>query len=192
MCDPVTIAVVTGATLSAAGGVTSAVSSYRQGAAMDKYYNSLADQRVQEGQAAIDQAQRQSEVIQDTAKVEGKKLKTDQARFNSSVRAQLAAQGITGVTAEDIVTGNLTNERMDEILLRRNADVKSWEARTQGNYANWQAQNEATQLRFVGKQEKRAGKMKMYSTLLSTAGSTASTLAGSGIFKGKTPASTTT
>ena len=171
MCGPALPAVAIGLT-AAAGGV-SAYQQYQQGSAEKKYYNSLADRSITEGQYALETADRQSTAVQDTAKTSGERLAKDQQKFNASTRAQLSAQGISGAMAEDLITGNYNEQLMDKLILRNNADLKSWEINTQGAYANWDAVMKANDYRYAGKQAKKAGKIGAFTTLLGTAASVA-------------------
>ena len=185
MCVPL-LAVAAAATV--ASGGYSAYTQYQSGAAQNKYYNYMAANAnteagyaLSEGQQALKVGETQSRLVQDQASREGKQLKTDQARFNASQRATLAANGVYGVTAEDITTDTLSRERLDEMALRYNADVKSWEIGTDAKYKNqskqyqaWQSNVGADQLRYQGKAASYAGKTGAFSTLLSTATSVAS------------------
>lgn len=177
MCAPVALLAVAAGTQAAAGGAT-AISQYQQGAAQNKYYNYLADQSQAQGANNLKIADKQSTLIQDQASQEGKQLKTNQAEFNSAQRASLSANGVTGVTAQDIVSSSLSKEQMDEFAVRYNADVKSWQTNTEGQYKNWAANVQADQYRYAGKAAKSAGKTQAFTTLLSTAASVASTAYG--------------
>lgn len=165
MCDPITIAVVTTA---AAGGL-SAFSQYKEGVAQSKYYNYQADQARQEAVLAQKQGDAQSKLVQDSAKSQGKQLAEDQATFNASQRAQMAAMGLTGVTGEDITNDAFSKQKMDELVLRNNADVKSWEINEQAKNKAWASNIEADQLGYASKNARRAGKRQAFGTLLSTA-----------------------
>lgn len=169
MCDPVTIAVVA----TAAAGATQAYGQYQEGVAQNKMYQFQADQNRMEGNLAVTRGQKQSELIQDTASKEGKRLKTQQAGFSASQRAAMAASGVTGVTAQDITSDSFSKQRLDEMALRYNYDTKSYEVTEGAKYQKYALDTQADQLGFAGKNAKRAGKMKAYSTLLSTASSTA-------------------
>lgn len=178
MCDPVTLGTVaTVATIG--GGAYSAYNQYQSGRAEENYYNSLAQSQQQQGQYALEQGQRQSSAIQDSAKVQGKQLATESAQFNASQRAAMAAAGIQGVTAEDIEYDALNKQKLDEAALRYNADIKSWEAQTGAQYDDYQYREQARQSRVAGKNARKAGKTNAFSTLLSTA----SSVANSGMFK---------
>jgi len=162
-----TIAV--GATV--ASGAYSAHSQYAQGLAQKNLYKAQAAQAREQGALAIRESERQSTLVQDTAKEEGKRLKESQAEFNASTRASMAAAGVYGGTAEDILSNNINKEQRDEMALRYNADVKSWEAITQGRYSKWASDVESENLEYAGRQAKKAGKRAAIGTLLGTAGS---------------------
>lgn len=184
MCDPVTLTVVAGTAIAAGGGYT-AYNQYKEGVAADKYYQYQADQTNQEAAAVMRQGEQQSNLIQDTAKVQGKELKTQQGEFNASNKVIAAAMGMAGGSVEDAVSNNLSKQQMDEALLRYNADVKSWETREGAKNKNWALGVQADQLRYAGKNAKAAGKRKSISTLLGTAASVASLGAGAGAGGGK-------
>jgi hypothetical protein len=175
MCDPVTATVVG---LSVASGGFQAYNQYKQGVAESKYNNYLATQSENEGKAALAAGQKQSELIQDSAKEQGKSFKRGAAEFNAAQRAAMAAMGVEGVTAEDVASDTFNKQRMDELAIRYNADVKSWETQTQAANQNWQSQEQAKQYRYAAKNAKRAGKTAAFTTLLSTAASTASMFGG--------------
>lgn len=170
MCDPLTITAVG---LTAAAGGIGAYNQYQEGVATKNYYDAQAQQAQNEGQLALQQGQKQSELIQDTAKVQGKQLKTSQSQFNASQRAEMAASGLQGGSAEDILNTSFNTQQMDEMALRYNANVKSWETTESAKYKNYALGVQADQYRVAGKNAKRAGKMNAFSTLLGTAGSLA-------------------
>lgn len=175
MCDPIT-ATVAGLTI-ASGGVQ-AYSTYKQGVAESKYNNYLAQQSENEAKSALAIGQKQSELIQDSAKEEGKRFKGDSAQFNAAQRAAMAAMGVEGVTAEDIANDSYNKERMDELAIRYNADVKSWENNMNAANENWRLNEQAKQYRYAAKNAKRAGKIGAFTTLLGTAASTAGVFGG--------------
>lgn len=192
MCEPTTLLTVAAIGLTVAGGASSAYSQYQTGAAQNKYYNQMAENSnteagyaLAEGQQALKAGELQSKLIQDTQAQEGKALKTQHAEFNAASRAALAANGVYGVTAQDIETSNISKERLDEMALRYNADVKSWEVGVDAQYKNqgkkysaWQSNIQADQYRYQGKAAAYAGKVGAFTTLLSTAASVAAMGAG--------------
>ena len=169
MCEPATIATI--ATVGA--GALSAYGSYQEGASEQRYQNYVADQNVQQGKLALERGQRQSERIQDTAKEEGKRLEMDSTRHAASQRAAMAAAGVQGVTAEDIVSDSFSSEKLDELTLRYNADARSYETTESAKYEDYALRSKADQHRMAGKNAKRAGKINAFSTLLGTAASVA-------------------
>lgn len=183
MCVPLAAAAI--ATTVAAGGFT-AYSQYQSGAASNKYYQYMSDQSRQEGQLALKQGEAQSTAIQEQAKLQGKQLSTNQSEFNASQRAAMAAAGVTGVTAEDIVSSTFNKENLDKSLLRYNADLKSYESTSNAAYRNWASNVQADQLTYQGKAAKYAGKTQAFSTLLATAASVATIGAFSGLGAAKT------
>lgn len=174
MCLPIAALAV------AASSATQAYGQFQEGIANSKYYGYMSEQSRQEGELAVARGQRQSELIQDTASQEGRKLKVGQAGFNASQKAALAAQGVTGVTAQDIVSDTVNQEYLDEQALRYNADTKSYEVTEGAKYQKYAADVQADQYSYASKYAKKAGKMKAFTTLLGTAASTASMKSSSG------------
>ena len=182
MCNPVLIY----AGVTAVSGAYSAYNQYQQGVATNKYYNYLADQSTMQGQAALKAGAKQSELTQDTAKIQGKEQAYKSAETLASQRAAMAAMGMdpSSVSAQDVALSSMDKSRMDERAIRYNADIKSWESEYGASLENWQQQSQATQQRYAGKYAKWEGKTGAFSTLLGTAAS----IAGSGLLKGSTAA----
>lgn len=170
MCDPVTITAVG---LTVAGGATSAYSSYQEGLATAAYNDYLSKQARQDAEITQRTAKAQSQAIQDTAAIEGKRLSKQQAKALSKQSAALAAAGVSGGSAENILSESITNQQEDKNILRYNADLNSWKTITDADYRSWALRNQADLYGFSAKEAKRAGKRKAFSTLLSTAGTTA-------------------
>lgn len=172
MCNP---AIVVGATLGfqAYSGYQKSQAQLAAGKAQEQYYDYLAEQSRIEGEAALKTGQRQSELVQDVAKEEGKQLKKSQAQLSSSQRAAMAAKGIdvSSVSAQDIVTSTHSEQKLDELALRYNADIKSWGIKTEAGYKNWAANVQAGQYGYAGKHARYVSKIQAGSTLLGTAGS---------------------
>ncbi len=167
-CDPtggVATALIIGA------GAFNAYNQVQEGKAADKYYQYQAQSARQQGDLSLRTGQKQSEVIQDVQAQQGKQLKTSQAEFNATQRANAAASGASGGTLDDITNNTFSKEKLDELALRYNSDVKSWEATENAKNTNWTLQNQATGYEFAGKQAKVAGKRKAFATLLGTASS---------------------
>ena len=164
MCAPAIMAVA---------AAYSAYSQYQQGVSEQKMYNYQADASRQQGAAALAQGQKQGELIQDTAKLQGKEQAIKTAEALSSQRAAMAAMGLdpSSVSAQDLASSSMSKAQMDEAAIRYNADVNSWESNRQGQLTNWQSNVMADQYKYAGKQSKQAGIINAGGTLLSSAAS---------------------
>lgn len=175
MCaDPVTLTVIG---LTIAAGVSKAAGQRQAGEAQGEYYDYLAEISRQEGEIALRTGAKQSELIQDVQKEEGKQLKKTQGQFAASQTAALAAKGVEGVTVEDISNTTAENQKLDELQLRYNADIRSWGVTNEASYKNWTAKSKATQFEFSGANARQAGKTAAFNTLLGTAVSIATPFA---------------
>lgn len=177
MCNPLALVAVAA---TVGGGLYSANAQQQQGAAMNNYYQTLAQQRQAEGDYAVGQADRQEKLIQDQTQQEGKQLKTSQTEFNASTRAQLAASGVQGQTTNDIQNSNFTKQQLDEALLHYNADLKSYNVRESGRLNKYEADTQSNDYLYQGRVAKQNAKTNAISTLLGTASSVASFGATSG------------
>ena len=180
MCAPLAVTALT-----AVSGAMSAYGQYQQGKATNSYYQYLAGQSRVEGQTAYDRSIKQSEMVQDSAKEQEKIRAIKAAELGGEQKTAMAASGIdtSSVTAQDITLSTLTKGKMDEMMIRRNADLNSWEALEQGKLAKWQGEEQAKQYGFAGKQAKRAGKIGAFTSLLGTAAQTGLTGFNTGLFK---------
>lgn len=176
-CDPLTI---TGVVLTAAAGGVTAYGQYQAGKAQDKYYQYLSQQNEREAEAAQQTAEQQVTIAQNEAAQRAKELKGDVSRVKGAQKAAMAAMGIYGVTAEDILADTANRAKLDEANIRYNADIASWAARKEAAERGWALRNQATLFRFAGKQARQAAAINVTSTLLGTA---ASITAGLGLGK---------
>ena len=184
MCDPVTLT-ITGVVLAAAAGGTAAYGQYQAGKSQDKYYKYLADQNEREAEAAQKTAEQQTTIAQNEAAQRAKELKGDVSRVKGAQRAAMAAMGIYGVTAEDILTDTTNRAKLDEANIRYNADITSWAAKKEAAEKGWALRNQGTLFRFAGKVARQTAAINMTSTLLGTASSIALMGAGGLSTKGK-------
>ncbi len=163
---------------------------YQQGKAQEAMYQAQADQAAEEARIAKLKASAQADLIQDQGKAEGKKLKRQQLKLLGKQKAALAAMGISGVTAEDIMSDTLQVQDMDEATLHYNADQATWEAKTTGDYNSWALQNEAAMHRASKINTRKATRTAVTSTLINGVVSIGGTVATGGASKGmKTPSS---
>jgi len=183
MCDPITAVAVT--TTAVAGGMQ-AYGQYKEGAAVNKYRKGVANIQEQQGDILLKRGEKQSELIQDSAKFTGEKQKIEAAQVESAQRAALVANGVdlSSVTAQDLVSDTLSKSRLDELAIRYNADINSWNTTEEAKFKKWSLYTEAAQSRASGANALASGKRKAFTTLLSTAASMAGTLVLSGALKG--------
>jgi hypothetical protein len=169
MCNPLVI----GLALTAVSGAVSAYGSKQQGEAQNKMYQYAAGQSRIAGDAALARAQKQAELVQDTAKIEGKQKAVKTAQLAGAQRAAMAAMGIdpTSVTGQDITLDTYSKEKMDEEMIRFNADRQSWAVQEQGKMDFFEANQQANMQELAGKNAKKAGNIQAFSSLLSTASS---------------------
>ena len=165
--------VAVGITLAVVSGATSMYAQYQQGKAQEAMYQAQADQARQDAIFREQQAQEQSELAQDQGKEQNKKLHRQQVKFLAKQKANLAAMGISGVTAEDIIQDTLNVQDIDKATLRWNADQSSWEAITTGTYQKWALNNQANMADAAKANTRSATRLGMTSTFLSTASSIA-------------------
>ena len=161
--------------LTAVSGAVSAYGQKQQGDAQKKYYDYAAGQSRMAGDAALARAEQQATMVQDTAKIEGKQQAVKTAQMSGEQRAAMAAMGIDpmSVTGQDVVLDSYSKAKLDEQMIRHNANQQSWAIEEQGKMDKWQAFAQADQYSMAGKQAKKAGNIAAFSTLLSTAGSMA-------------------
>jgi len=185
MCSP-TILFATSMAMTAYSGYRQAQAQREAGNAQNNYYDALQQRSQMEGQYAMRMGRVQSNLVQEQAKREGKSLAKSRAQFNASQRAKMVAQGmdVSSVTAQDIIESNYSEQELDELTLRHNADLKSWNITETAKNKNWVAQAQADQYGFAGDNAKTAGKINARNTILSTATSMAGSAATFGALGG--------
>ena len=180
MCEPTTIFMVGTAI---AGGMQ-AYGQYKEGSATNKYYKGVANAQEEQGRIEFARGEKQAELGQDAAKFSGMNQKTQAAQVASAQRASMVANGIDlgSVTASDLASETMDKSRLDELAIRYNADISTWNTMEDAKYKKWSAYTQASQSRATGKNALSAGKTAAFTTLLSTAASMAGgmMLAGSG------------
>jgi len=190
LCDP-TGGVATLVIMGIAGA-TQAYGQVQQGREQDKYYQYLAGTSRLAGDAALARSQKQSELIQESAGIENKSAAIKAAETSSAQKAAMVASGmdLSSVTAQDITLDTLTKAKMDEMMIRRNANLQSWQTETEGKYAKWEGEEQARQYGYAGKQARKAGNIGAFSTLLGTSVSMGLGASDMGLLKTKAPAMT--
>ena len=191
MCDPVsmTVMAVTSMGMTAYSGYMQGRTQRAQGIAQGNYYDYLARQNELEAQEALKQGNLQAKMIQDVGKEEMKALKREQAQLSSSQIAKMVAQGldISSVSAQDISTSTYDTQRLDELALAYNNDIKTWGVQTEASYKDWSLRTQAESNRYAGRYARQAGRIAMKNTYLKTGASLlgqAVTFGTSGVFGG--------
>lgn len=179
---PLLVKVAMGATALAGG--FKAYSQYKSGVAENKYYDFLARQSESQGEAIFKAGQKQSELIQESAKFKGKNQAVKEAQVAGAQKAALASQGVdlSSVTAQDLASDTMSKARLDEMAIRYSADVQSWSTKEGARFKKWTAFQQADQYEMAGDIKRKAGGRKAIGTLIGTAASMASIglLAGGG------------
>ncbi|MFA5217178.1 hypothetical protein [Sulfuricurvum sp.] len=173
--------------LTAYSGYSQGRAQRAEGIAQGNYYDYIARQNEQEAEQAIKSGDLQARMIQDEAKETGKQLKKEQAQLSASQISQMVAQGmdISSVSSQDIVASTKDTQRLDELSVRYNADVKTWGVQTDAKYKNWALKSQAEQARYAGANARKAGKMNATATYLKTGASllgSAMTFGNAGVF----------
>ena len=149
--------------------------------------------------------------VQNQAAEQSKQLAQDVSRLTGTQRATMGALGIGGVTAVDISLDTFDKAKMDELAIRYNANVKSyqighqakgevWTLGEETKFKSFALESEAVQYGAAAKNARRAGNIAMTGTLLQTAAQVAAigsmsaggggtAVAGKGWRWGNTPAS---
>lgn len=135
---------ISGLVIGLAATAMSTISAYQQGRAQEQMYQAQADASARKAEMERKAAEQEAELIQDQAAAESKKLRREHLRFAAQQKTAMAAMGISGVTAEDIIADTTKIENEDKSTLRYNADTASWEAIATGNYAAWQSEVDST------------------------------------------------
>jgi hypothetical protein len=162
-------------------GVAGAYSSYQQGQAAMSSAKAQAESMRQQGAAIVAQGEKQSELVEDVAKYEGKMQAEKSAQLSSSQRAALAANGVdlSSGTAEDLTLNSMSKSAQDEAAIRYNADSKAWSIKEDARFKNWSLDQDANMAIFQGKQAKKSANIQAGVSLLGAAVAGAS---GAGLF----------
>lgn len=193
MCAPVLVVAAT-ATAAAAGGMQ-AYGQQQAGKAQSKMYQyqaSLAQQQAarereyaKEQQKNIESAAEQNiTATQGEAAEQSKRLAREVSVLAGTQKAMMGALGIGGTTAEDIIGSTFDRARMDEMAIRYNANVRSWQIGQEAKRniwtlgeetksKSWALEAEAVQYGAAAKNAKRVANIETTATLLKTASQTA-------------------
>lgn len=146
-------------------GVSSGVA-FEQAKMQGAYYRALADQNFREANMAIETADLQTTIFQNEAAARSKELKSEEKTLEGAQIAAMAAMGIYGVTADDILKDSKNKAKLDEINLRYNADIQSWSARKEGRQEAWALRNQGELNLQARRNTLKAAKINMMATTL--------------------------
>lgn len=169
---------VSAAVLAVAAGTAGTIAAYQQGRAQEEMYQAEADMAYKQAAAAKEEAQREQELIQDQAAADSKKLRREQLRMLARQKASLAAMGISGVTAEDIIADTTRIQEEDKSTLRWNADTASWEAKTRGDFQSWQYQVQGVLARQSARNVHKQTNIGLVKNILDTGSAAVGAFAG--------------
>ena len=166
MCTPVLVLVAT-----AVSGAVKAYGQYQEGSATKKYYDSVAEAQDAQANIEFQRGEKQSELIQDSAKYRGKLQAEKSAMVSSSQRAAMAANGIdlSSVTSQDLASDTMAKSNMDEMAIRYDADVNTWNTMEDAKYKRWALRVQGEQSRATGRNALSSAKRESWATLASTA-----------------------
>lgn len=160
--------------LGVAGAVMGGISSYQAGQAQKRQSEYQAKVANQQAILAQREAEENSRLTQSKAMSDTKQLQRKYAIAVGAAKAARAASGLGGggVSEGDIATDTFKTQTADEIMIRYNADVKSWDLNRSAEMEVWGLGNQAEMYRMRGKDAAAAGNMGAVSSVLSNAGST--------------------
>lgn len=159
----------------AASGAYSAYSNIQEGKQTSKMYQYQAGQLEKQKQIVQQRADINSQLNQYAASEQGAKLMKEYQVTAGTQKAALAAQGIGGgsVTAEDIASSTFDKAKLDQVALKYNADLKSYEIQEEAKNDIYGLNVQQSYLNAMAKNARTASKSKAFGTLLGTAASMA-------------------
>ena len=177
MCDPITI---TTATLAVAGAAMEGVGARNEGRAQEQEYRMIRDQMLQSADLAEETGKKNVQMAVDEGAQTLSQQRRDASRVRGSQKAAMAAAGIGGgsATAEDIAMDTFNSENLDEMAIRYNSDLKAWNARNEAKFDAYNKRVEAIKYGAAAKRARKAGNLKMVTSLLSGAQSAAGAFQG--------------
>lgn len=175
MCAPVM------AGIAVAGAGMSAFAPYQEGQMANKYYQSAADNNVQQANRVLSTSAKNQNLVQDAAKEQGKLQSAESSRTLAAQRVAMAASGIGAgsVTGEALALDSYNKAKMDEAAIRYNADAKTWAMQNEATDTAWALNTQADQYRLAGRNAKKSGNIKALTSLLGSASQYKGLLSGS-------------
>jgi hypothetical protein len=168
MCVPLA-AVAIGTSIAGAG--VSAYSAIKQGQDQKRYYDFLAIQNRSQAERAMAAAEEQAGFIQDTAGKNQEELDRQQRLLEGRQKTVLAKGGVwsTSKTAQDIYRDTETQAERDATALRFNANMESWQAKSQAAESARALREQAVGYGMAGSNARTASYWNTASSVLGSA-----------------------
>lgn len=161
----------------ALGGLYQQNAMEQEAKAKQNYYNYLASQNEAQATRTIKAGEDQVSAIQTGSLQSQIELDRQSKQLEGRQKAVLARNGVWGNsrTAGDILDDTLTQEERDATALRYNAEVKSWESRTNAKETARALREQASGYRMGGDNARMSGEINRTTSLLSTVTNVADT-----------------
>lgn len=175
MCEPAAIIAGAALAVSVYSSISAANSQAEAGRKEQDYYNFLADNNDRQAVDTLAKADQSVGLTQDQAGRDTQVLRNEVHKIEGTQKSTLAANGVglDSATAEDIATDTLDREKMDELAIRYNADMKSWDMLETAKQNAYQLRLQARGYRMGGANARSAGDANSTTTLLGGAGTVA-------------------
>jgi hypothetical protein len=166
-----------GAVLGAMGAATvySAIQTKKAGKSQEAYYQYMASLSEKNREEALVQGEENAYYAQEQGIQTLREFKDQKSKFQGTQKASLAAAGIQGVTAEDIITDSETRLKMDEIAIQYNTELAVYGAKRSATIQGQMLTQQAAQYGYQGAAARIGSTMASYGTLLSGGAQTALT-----------------
>jgi hypothetical protein len=148
-----------------------------------KYAQAVSEQEALNAERVAD---KKSEMAQYKASQDAKQLQREYMVLEGAAESSRAASGLGGgsVSEGDIATDIFKTRKLDEMTIRHNADLASWEFRNEGAMKAWAARTEGEQYGMAAKAAKKAGEMSLMTSILFSAPASAYQAMGGNTYKG--------
>ena len=185
MCAPaIGVMFAASAGLQIAGGISQASNEAAAGKAEQAYYDQAATASKMQSDAAIKRGELQDTLIQDEASQTAKINARSAAEAAAGQKAAMAANGISGTSAESVGIDTFNKQKMDQAAIAYKANVGSWQAKTGAQYESWADLIQANQYTTAGINAKNAAKARAQATLFNTATQVAGSALTAGYYGG--------
>lgn len=134
------------------------------------YYQAIAQQNEEQAQEDLKVAGENQSSLQDQAARESAALSREGKQLEGTQRATLAANGMgAGSTAEDIARDTFNREKMDQLLIRYNADAKTRSIAEEANFKASQLRSQGALYQQSAANAQTAGDLSGVASLLGSA-----------------------